>query len=61
MDDVDPLQAVFHISNWFDFYGLGTFYGTAGIDMKIFTNVERITIESTFINCYNSQKSGKFQ
>lgn len=23
LDDIDPLQAVFHISNWFDFYGLG--------------------------------------
>lgn len=61
LDDVDPLQAIFHVSPWFDFYELGKYYGTGGLEMKIFTDIERITIESTFVNCFNQQRSSKFQ
>lgn len=60
-DDIHPLEGIVHISGWFDFYGLGKFYGTGGVELKIFTDSERITIDSTFVNCYNFQRSSKFQ
>lgn len=59
-DDIAGLLGIVHVSPWFDLYGLGQFYGAAGVEMKIFTNSERVTIESTFVNCYNFQTSKKF-
>lgn len=61
LGDITPLQAIVHISPWFDLYGLGKYYGTAGVEMKIFTDSERITIDSTFANCDNLQRSNKFK
>lgn len=60
LDDIDPLKGIVHIGAWFDLYGIGKYYGTGGVDLKIFTDSERITIESTFTNCYNLQRSSKF-
>ena len=58
--DISPLGAIVHISPWFDLYGLGKFYGSGGVEMKIFTDSERVTIESTFANCDTLQRSKKF-
>lgn len=38
LDDIDPLKGIIHISSWFDLYGIGKYYGTGGIDLKIFTD-----------------------
>lgn len=60
LDDIVPLKGIVHVSGWIDLYNVGKYYGTAGVEMKIFTDSERITIESTFVNCYNFQRSSKF-
>jgi hypothetical protein len=60
LDDIMPLKGIVHISGWFDLYGTGKYYGTGGVELKIFTDSERITIDSTFVNCYNFQRSNKF-
>ena len=39
---------------------MGRYYGVAGIDFSIFTNSERIAIETTFLTCFNYQKNSKF-
>lgn len=38
MGDVAGLEAMVYLAPWFDFYTIGKEYGTAGLDMKIFTN-----------------------
>ena len=38
MGDVTGLEAMVYLAPWFDFYAIGKEYGTAGLDMKIFTN-----------------------
>jgi hypothetical protein len=60
LDDIDALKGIIHISGWFDLYEVGRLYGVGGMDMKIFTDAERITIEATFVNCLNLQKNQKF-
>lgn len=42
--DIDPLSGIVHVSPWMDFYQLGKYYGVAGVQNKIFSNVEKITI-----------------
>lgn len=37
-DDITPLQGFVHVSGWFDFYGTGKYYGTGGVELKIFTD-----------------------
>lgn len=60
MTDITGLEAVVFLSPWFDFYELGTTYGTAGVDLKIFTNSEKIVIDSTFSTCFTMQRNNKF-
>ncbi len=43
-----------------DLYNIGKYYGVGGVEMKIFGDSERITIDGTFTNCYNFQRSSKF-
>lgn len=31
LDDIDSLKGIFHIAGWFDLYGIGKYYGTAGV------------------------------
>ena len=38
LDDITPLKGIVHISGWFDLYGTGKYYGTGGVELKIFTD-----------------------
>lgn len=38
LDDIDPLEGIFHIGGWPDLYSLGKYYGVAGVDFGIFSN-----------------------
>ena len=38
IDDINALKGIVHISGWFDLYGIGKFYGTGGVELKIFTD-----------------------
>ncbi len=60
LDDIDTLTAIVHLSAWPELYAVGKYYGVAGVDMKIFTDSERIAIESTYITCYNNLKNLKY-
>jgi hypothetical protein len=60
LDDIEPLKGIIHISAWFDLYELGVFYGSGGLEMKIFTNTERNTIDATMINCHLYQLNNTF-
>lgn len=60
LDDIDPLKTIVHLSPWPDFYDIGKYYGVAGVDYKLLTNTERLTIEATFANCYNYQYKQKY-
>jgi hypothetical protein len=41
-------------------YEIGVFYGSGGLEMKIFTNTERNTIDATMINCHLCQLNNTF-
>ena len=36
--ELPPLKGIVHISGWFDLYGTGKYYGTGGVELKIFTD-----------------------
>jgi hypothetical protein len=38
------LKGIIHVSAWYDLYEVGRLYGTGGMELKIFTDAERITI-----------------
>lgn len=39
---------------------MGKYYGSAGLELKIITNAESITIDSTFSTCTTMQRNNKF-
>jgi hypothetical protein len=60
INDIKALKGIIHLSSWPELYVIGRYYGIAGVELKIYTESERIAIDSTFTNCYNSQRSGKY-
>jgi hypothetical protein len=60
LDDIDTLKGVIHLSAWPELYAIGKYYGIAGVELKLYTESERIPIESTFTSCYNYVRSSKF-
>jgi hypothetical protein len=60
LDDISGLKGIIHLSIWPEIYAMGRFYGIAGVELKIYTESERIAIDSTFTSCYNYVRSSKF-
>lgn len=60
MDDIAALKGLIHLSPWPELYAVGRYYGIAGVELKIYTESERIAIDSTFTSCYNYIRSAKF-
>jgi hypothetical protein len=60
LDDISGLKGIIHLSIWPEIYAMGRFYGIAGVELKIYTESERIAIDSTFTSCYNDVRSSKF-
>ncbi len=60
LDDISNLKGVMHLAIWPELYAMGRYYGTAGVELKIFGSSEQIAIDSTFTSCYNNLRSEKF-
>lgn len=60
LNDINNLDGLVHVSAWPELYAVSKYYGVAGIELKIFTNSERIAIESTLITCYNNIVAKKY-
>jgi hypothetical protein len=60
LDEIGGLKGVIHLGAWPELYAMGRFYGIAGVELKIYTESERIAIDSTFTSCYNYVRSSKF-
>lgn len=60
LDDIPGLKGIIHLAPWPEIYAIGRFYGIAGVELKIYTESERIAIDSTFTSCYNDVRSSKF-
>ena len=59
IDDIDALKGVIHLSPWPEMYGMGLYYGVAGLELKIYTDASRIAIDSTFASCANYIRNSK--
>lgn len=55
------IAGVVALSPWTELYAIGKYYGTAGVELNIFTNAEKTSIETTFLNCYLNLKNGKYK
>lgn len=60
LDDISALKGFIHLSVWPELYAIGRYYGIAGVELKIYTESERIAIDSTFTSCYNYVRSAKY-
>lgn len=60
LDDISGLKGIIHLGAWPEIYAMGRFYGIAGVELKIYTESERIAIDSTFTSCYNYVRSSDF-
>ena len=60
LDDIPNLQMIVHIGFWPELYALGKYAGVAGVELGLFGNTEKITIESTFTTCYNYLTKEKY-
>lgn len=60
LNDIANLSGVIHLSAWPEVYAIGRYYGIAGVELKIYTESERIAIDSTFTTCYNNIRASKF-
>jgi hypothetical protein len=60
LDDIDTLRGIIHFSAWPEIYAIGRYYGIGGVELKIYTESERIAIDTTFTSCYNYVRSSKF-
>jgi hypothetical protein len=58
--DISGLSGLVHLSAWPELYAVSKYYGVAGIELKIFSNAERVAIESTLITCYNNVVAKKY-
>lgn len=58
--DIAGLKAFIHFSIWPEIYAIGRYYGIAGVELKLYTESERIAIDSTFTSCYNYVRSAKY-
>ena len=58
--DISGLTGLVHLSAWPELYAVSRYYGVAGIELKIFTNAERVAIESTLVTCYNNVVNKKY-
>jgi hypothetical protein len=57
LDEISGLKGIIHLAAWPEIYAMGRFYGIAGVELKIYTEPERIAIDSTFTSCYNYVRS----
>lgn len=60
LDDIDALKGIIHLSIWPEIYAIGRYYGIAGVELKIYTESERIAIDSTFSSCYTQIRNAKY-
>jgi hypothetical protein len=58
--DINGFSGLVHLSAWPELYAVSRYYGVAGIELKIFTNAERVAIESTLGTCYNNVVNKKY-
>lgn len=58
---IQNLAGVVSLAPWPELYAIGKYYGVAGVDLKIFGNTERTSIETTFGQCYTNLRNGKYK
>jgi hypothetical protein len=58
---VDNVAGAIALSAWTELYAIGKYYGSAGVDMNIYSEAQKTLIDSNFLNCYLNLKNGKFK